>query len=302
MKLSLAIITKNRQFVLLNLLASLLAQTEAIDELLIIDNASTDNTWQLISNLEKNFKFKIKAFYLAKASRSQARNLAIKKANYQWLAFIDDDCILDFNWLTNAKKSIQQNQEFQAILGNALIDDLASLLSLVDYFDKQSWINSAVKDSQVLDLEVLDTKNIIYNRRFLIKHNIFFDSKLNKQYANICEDSDLGMQMSAHQARAHFAKDLIFFHQNQLKLNAYLKKTIIYTTSHLVYQKKWQILRRKCFHSNHYFFRIKTLFTLLFKKDLFKMSLCKRISILLILIFKFVFEKLILILYKFLSI
>lgn len=70
---------------------SILNQTFTNWELLIVDDCSTDNTWEIISQAAKEDS-RIKPLRLDKNSGSGvARNLAIQKAGGKYLAFIDSD-------------------------------------------------------------------------------------------------------------------------------------------------------------------------------------------------------------------
>ena len=58
----------------------------------------------------KKFKFKIKILFLKKINMSKKRNVAAKKFNSDFLAFIDSDACPSKNWLTNAIKEIKSKK------------------------------------------------------------------------------------------------------------------------------------------------------------------------------------------------
>jgi GT2 family glycosyltransferase len=66
----------------------------------VIDDASTDNTKQVVKKLMKKSKIPIK-YFLNKSNNSipAARNRGIKESSGDWIAFFDDDQIADKNWL-----------------------------------------------------------------------------------------------------------------------------------------------------------------------------------------------------------
>ncbi|WP_415397859.1 glycosyltransferase family 2 protein [Sulfurimonas sp. CS5] len=86
MEVSVVIPTYNRYKVLQRALASVYAQTHKPKEVIIIDDGSTDETSQII-NLFPDAIY----IYQENSGVSSARNLGIKKAKYEWIAFLDSD-------------------------------------------------------------------------------------------------------------------------------------------------------------------------------------------------------------------
>lgn len=86
MDISVVIPTYNRYEVLKRALASVYAQTHQPKEVIIIDDGSIDETSQIIKLFPE-----VKYFYQENSGVSSARNLGIKKAKYEWIAFLDSD-------------------------------------------------------------------------------------------------------------------------------------------------------------------------------------------------------------------
>lgn len=73
-------------------LDSIINQTVAINEVLIIDDGSTDDTAELVSNyIDKHTSQNIKLLQQANSGPSSARNLGIKHAKSDLIAFLDSD-------------------------------------------------------------------------------------------------------------------------------------------------------------------------------------------------------------------
>ena len=66
---------------------SILAQTHQPDEIIIVDDGSTDNTAEEIAN----FGEKVRYIHQQNAGPSTARNTGINAATSQWIAFLDGD-------------------------------------------------------------------------------------------------------------------------------------------------------------------------------------------------------------------
>ncbi|WP_324172626.1 glycosyltransferase family A protein [Sulfurimonas sp.] len=86
MNVTVIIPTYNRYEVLKRALASIYAQTHQPKEVIVIDDGSTDATSQITQDFPN-----IKYIYQKNTGVSSARNLGIKNAKYEWLAFLDSD-------------------------------------------------------------------------------------------------------------------------------------------------------------------------------------------------------------------
>lgn len=87
MKISLIIPTFNRDKYIERTLLSALNQTVKLDEIIVIDDGSQDNTKQLLEHYD------IKYIYQENAGVSSARNRGIKEAKNEWICFLDSDDI-----------------------------------------------------------------------------------------------------------------------------------------------------------------------------------------------------------------
>jgi len=84
--ISVVIPTYNRYEVLKRALSCVFSQTHLPFEVIVIDDGSTDKTQQIIQEFPN-----IKYFFQDNAGVSSARNLGIKKASCEWIAFLDSD-------------------------------------------------------------------------------------------------------------------------------------------------------------------------------------------------------------------
>ena len=86
MNISVVIPTYNRYDFLKRALNSVYAQIHLPNEIIVIDDGSTDNT----THIQKDFP-NIKYIYQQNSGVSSARNLGIKKSSCEWIAFLDSD-------------------------------------------------------------------------------------------------------------------------------------------------------------------------------------------------------------------
>lgn len=97
MPISVIIPVFNRPNEILCSVNSVMSQSHAVDELIIVDDGSTDNTATVISDLQLTYPSIIKIITQTNKGVSAARNAGINLAKGEWLAFLDSDD----EWLPN---------------------------------------------------------------------------------------------------------------------------------------------------------------------------------------------------------
>lgn len=88
---SVIIPTYNRSYCLERAVLSVINQSFICDELIIIDDGSTDDTRCLIDDLDKRFPSRITYYYQPNRGVAAARNYGITKSSSPLLAFLDSD-------------------------------------------------------------------------------------------------------------------------------------------------------------------------------------------------------------------
>jgi len=88
---SVIIPTYNRSFCLERAVRSVLRQSYSCDELIIVDDGSTDDTKELVADIKKQFTQKIFYYFQPNRGVAAARNYGIYKASSSLLAFLDSD-------------------------------------------------------------------------------------------------------------------------------------------------------------------------------------------------------------------
>ena len=118
--ISVVICTHNRAFLLPDVLNSL-EMTETPEnteiELVIVDNACSDNTFQTIKEYTKNSKFEITPLKESKKGKTFALNTAIKIAKGDLLAFVDDDHIVNPGYFKAIRAALSKYPDFNLFCG-----------------------------------------------------------------------------------------------------------------------------------------------------------------------------------------
>jgi glucosyl-dolichyl phosphate glucuronosyltransferase len=109
------IVTRNRAGWLKEALESLVKQKRQPDEVIIVDNASADDTKQTALAFTSSLNLK----YLYEPTRGIpfARNAGISNATSDIIAFIDDDCVADENWLDYLERPFIKDPEIGVVGG-----------------------------------------------------------------------------------------------------------------------------------------------------------------------------------------
>lgn len=116
MKHSLIIPTYNREKFVVRSLQSALEQSIKLDEIIIVDDGSTDNTrTALEAYIDRD---KVRYYYQENKGVSSARNLGIEKSQGDWIHFLDSDDLWLPNKLKLQKKYIQKHIDIKWLHGN----------------------------------------------------------------------------------------------------------------------------------------------------------------------------------------
>jgi glycosyltransferase involved in cell wall biosynthesis len=86
-KISVVITTYNRAELVLRAIESVVEQKSPADEILVIDDGSTDGTGAILQDKYPDISY----LYQDNQGISAARNFGIKNAKYEWIAFLDSD-------------------------------------------------------------------------------------------------------------------------------------------------------------------------------------------------------------------
>jgi glycosyltransferase involved in cell wall biosynthesis len=118
---SVIICTHNRSHYLTDCLTSVLEQQYPSEryEIIIVDNASTDNTRQLVATLRTEEKDSpcLQYVYEPRLGLNHARNTGAVAANGAILAYIDDDAVADPNWLAALAKAYKMSESDRVCIG-----------------------------------------------------------------------------------------------------------------------------------------------------------------------------------------
>ena len=117
--ISVVVCTFNRAAMLREALASLYDLTtndRFTYEVLVVDNASTDATAEVIASAAKEARCPLRGVHESRKGIVHARNRGVEEARGEWIAFFDDDQLADSRWLAELHAMADQ-QDCRAVGG-----------------------------------------------------------------------------------------------------------------------------------------------------------------------------------------
>ncbi len=188
-------------------LKSILNQTFVDFEVIIVDDGSSDTSVEVIKTFNDP---RVHLICMQNSGVSVARNTAIQKATYHWIALLDADDLWDSNFLkeiTQAIKVYPQNSIFgtgrSRVFGNITeryANDFlpkAATTGLVNYFKVIS-----------KDLPPINSSNVVISKSLLVEKGLFTEGM--KQH----EDHDLWLRVCETEEIVFVNKELSFYRKD----------------------------------------------------------------------------------------
>lgn len=195
MKVSLIIPTYNRALYIEEALKSCLYQDYSNIEIIISDNASTDNTYQIIKPYIKDNRVK---YYRNNINIGMVANW--RKAVYDYsegdffVIVSDDDYFIDNNYISKAIDLIKNNSNIVMVYSNGyILDELKNIRSEIKLPFKEIESGKVIflSRSKVLPQD-FTLCNVLFNRKITLSENSFMDDN------DICCDTELFLRSCFH--------------------------------------------------------------------------------------------------------
>lgn len=179
------ITTHNRIKLLPRSLDSVVNQTRAADEIMVIDDGSSDGSDQFIRNCYPNVRY----IYQEHSGISAARNTAIRRADSEWLAFLDDDDAWHPEKLDTQLKALDKQPEYRLCHSDEIWIRNGRRVNATNKHKKQGgWIYP-----QCLPMCVISPSSVVIHR------SVFEDVGLFDEDLPACEDYDLWLRICARE-------------------------------------------------------------------------------------------------------
>ncbi len=164
--LSVVICAHNEEEWLPKTLASLLEQARSADEIIVVDNASTDATANVIDGFaQKHPQANIKRVYQSRKGLHHAREAGWRAASSDIIVMTDADIMFPADWLRIVEDTFQ-DEGIDAITGIVRYHDANALINGVTWLCDQLYQPEGI-GKLMTDQYVLNGGNSAYRRRVL---------------------------------------------------------------------------------------------------------------------------------------
>jgi len=219
---SVIIPTYNRSKYLIKCLDALLALNYPRGrlEIIVVDDASCDETPRILSEYQEKGVIAIR--HDLNTGPAGARNTGIRASKGEIIAFIDDDCIVDKNWIKNTLKNFKKDNQVAGVGGPSLTPPNSS------FFEKAIGLIECRPAKSNLPITYrLGAGNAAYKREVLIKVGGFDES-----FKRASEDTELTIRLHKLGYKLVFDEKKRVYHKRPSSFKAYWKKFLNYGYMH----------------------------------------------------------------------
>jgi len=219
LKITIVICTYNRESILRSALCSFLEQKglEEIDyEIIVVDNGSTDGTRKLLEKLSPKFNAKLRYIFEERKGLPYARNAGIEHSRGDIIAFTDDDCRFEQNYLCELNNYFCSSQDDIDFIGGKIKpiwpnknvpvwirDDLLGPVALFDKGDKP-FVLTAQDPSY--------TRKIFFGANFAFKKEVFERYGKFNTLQTYAQDTEICLRLLKSGVKGMYCPNLIVYH------------------------------------------------------------------------------------------
>lgn len=183
---SVAITVRNDRANMVELLASLAAQSTPPDELVIVDALSNDGTWDVVEEFAKRAPFHVHAVQEA-GKRGAGRSACVRLAKGDFVVFIDSDCVVAPDWLARFQAFWRE----ESAKGGAPLGALgAPNHPPANASELQRAIGDVMDHTEGASFHGVNTINCVYLKRAAVEAGLFDDA------LHTAEDPDLNARIA----------------------------------------------------------------------------------------------------------
>lgn len=136
---SVIVCTHNRADLLPGIISRLRAQDYRQDlfEIIVVDNCSTDHTPEIVQRFICETGAPVRYVAENRPGVTYARNRGAQEASYPYVVYLDDDCTVETNWLSQLLSGFDLYENVAVVGGRVVLD--------WSYSKKPAWIGSGLE-------------------------------------------------------------------------------------------------------------------------------------------------------------
>jgi len=207
--ISIVIPVYNAQECLSRCLDSILNQSFKNFEIILVNDASTDNSQQIIDDYKEKYPKQIKSFIKDNGGPGETRNFGIKNAIGKYLAFADADDFLEPNYFEVVLKAIEKHEPDLILLAyQRVYNRRQSILEKLYPYSSWNIFNLPVSLSSHPEI-ICKTEGAPWLR--IIKREIIAaNEKLLFSNGKLAEDQEASLKWFLHTPKIVFCKEQIY--------------------------------------------------------------------------------------------
>lgn len=206
-------------------LECLLRQSLMPDEIIVIDDGSTDSTREAL----RKFDGKIVALTQPNSGPASARNRGVKAARNALVAFTDSDCLPDTDWLLNLSRGF--DNERVAGVGGAVRSAIRGLTG--EYVDAVRLLDPQPDEDGAIPY--LITANACFRRAALVEAGLF--NELFRKPGG--EEPDLCFRIRRLGYEFRFVEQALVYHHHRQTIKSFLRTIANYGEGLYVLGRLW---------------------------------------------------------------
>ena len=196
---------------LLNSLRDLAGLDKFQPQIIVGDNNSQDETWKLLQSVAKSFSPPLTLLKVQNPGKSAVMNEASRAAHGDVLAFLDDDVVVQPNWLCAVQQFFQE-KEYQAAQGVIRIrPPRTENLEIHTLINRYRTIPNIDFGPDIKHSHSLDGANFAVSRLALNQVGPF-DERLGPGASGTSEDVDFARRLRREGFRIGYMREAVVYH------------------------------------------------------------------------------------------
>lgn len=219
MKISVVIPVFNEEERIINTLKHIYDNTEQPFEVIVADGCSTDKT---VSLIRMNYP-QVIVLENERKNAAAGRNIGIKKAKGDVIAFTDGDCLVDKEWLKQIRIAFEK-EDIDGVGGKVLIAPPVNHYE--EYWGNLAWRLIMNFPDEAYEVKAQTLNDAFVTANCAYKRKLLYDIKgFNNFFANNAEDVDLCWRALKHGAKLRYEPSIIIYAHNVTTIRGIAKKS-----------------------------------------------------------------------------
>lgn len=242
MQISVIVPVYNGEKYIRECLDSIFSQTFTDFEIIIVDDGSTDNTFDILTELSVKCN-NLSIIRQENKGVSCARNIGIKHAKGKYLCFIDSDDYIKNNFLEKLTEVVREENVDWVLSGNIEFDDKKVSKKLI-LPEKEYVLSKEIDCLQFFNLSLLTAPFAkLYRRDIIINNNLLFNEKIS--YA---EDREFNIYYAQNIQNVKSISYIGYYYRTD-SINSLSKKKRSYKFKYDLFY--WRLLKNNFLRRNH---------------------------------------------------